>query len=201
MVLGDFFKFIFQFTGRRNTLERDIHFLKSQIKPLKDKLIPFSVSEMGLLSHQQSYKTGRTDKRAGVSGLMDTIYYEHLMAFGAKKFNRKYTLLLVESTEDTFIYIYKENIFHVIMNDVEAGHIDSRGTFFNKSRQPIAYWNWAATAPTQPIEVMGKKIGVINNPLSEDVTTPRLLNLFSEPTEDEWSILMCLVLGKLIDSQ
>lgn len=198
MDIGDFFRFIYQLTGGGSALERNIRFLKSQSFPLKEKLIPFSLQEAGLISHHFSNVKGKINRRNGCSGIIDTIYYEHLFAFAAKEFRKKEWILLAESTEDVFIYIVKNEVFRVVMNGVDAGYIDNQGRFYNKSHQPIAFWDQKASTPTQHIEILGKKVGVVNNYTSEDITTPRLLNIFEELTEDEYSILMCLILGKLI---
>ncbi len=198
MDLGDFFRFIFKLGGGRDTLKRDVQLLKTLNQTIKEKLIPFSVSEAQLISYNLSHITGKTNRKNGQSGIIDTIYYEHLLVFTTKIFNRNYTLTVVESTEDTFIFVVKDTTIHVIMNDVEAGYIIQNGVFYNKAKQPIAYWDWNASSPTQNIEILGNKLGVINNYKSQDVTTPRLFNFFSEPTQDEWSIMLCLVLGRLI---
>jgi hypothetical protein len=198
MDIGDFFRFIFQWTGRGSALERNVRFLKSQISPLKEKLIPFSLQEAGLISHQCSHVKGKINRRNGLSGIIDTIYYEHLFAWAARQFQKNELVILVESTEDVFLYIVKNDIFRVVMNGVEAGYIDSQGRFYNKSHQLIAYWDQKASSPTQHIEILEKKVGIVHNYASADITTPRLLNIFSELSEDENSILMCLILGKLV---
>ncbi len=198
MDLSDFFRFLFKLGGSKDTLKRDVEFLKSRSRDLKQNLIPFSLQEAQLLSFSFSNIDGKIKSRNGIVGIIDTIYYEHLMVFAAKQYHTDYSLILVESKEDSFIFVFRNNKMQVFMNEVEAGNIDKNGTFYNKHGQAIAYWDWNASSPTQHVEIMGKKLGVINNSASKDVTTPRLFNLFVEPSEDEWSILLCLVLGKLI---
>ena len=198
MELGDFFRFLFKLGGSKDTLKRDIGFLKTRYQDLKKNLIPFSLHEAQLISYKTSNVSGKINGRNGTVGYIDTIYYENIMVFGAKTFHSDYTLIVAESTEDTFAFVLKNKILHVIMNDVEAGYINEKGVFYNKTKNPIAYWDWNVSSSTQHVEIMGRKVGIINNPQSSEVTTPRLFNLFTDPTEDEWSILLCLVLCKVV---
>lgn len=198
MDAGDFFRFLFRFIDGSHNMERNVRFLRSQMAPHREKIIPFSLQEFSLLSHHLSQIKGGIQKRNGITGIIDTIYYEHLYIWAAKQWRSRDIIIVVESTADKFVYVVQKDIFRVFMNGTEAGFIDSRGRFYNKSRQVIAYWNQISSAPTQQIDILGKKAGFVYNYNSEDNTTPRLLQIFTELTEDEYTILMCLILGKLV---
>lgn len=180
-------------------MTRDITLLRNEIADLKALIIPFSKEEMELLSLNQSNKRQKKGFQKIAKGIFDTIYYEPLIAYAIKSYSNGNKLIAIASSQDEFIYLTKDNITHVYMNNVEAGVLTTKGEFYSISQKLLATVDGEDHLPTHTVYIQGKNIGFISNPKFIDKTIPRAFSLLKDMSKDELSIFLCLTLINLVE--
>ncbi len=199
MKVIDFLQFLFKLTVSKNQLIRDISVLRSEISPLKNKLIPFSDEEMELLSLKQSNFTKKKGFVRLTKGIFDSIYYENLIAYGIREYSNQQKLILITSSIDEFVYLVKADKTHVYMNNSEAGVITNNGKFYNLKNQLIGTIDGNDTLPTHTVFIKGRDVGYIANPRITNNTIPRAFNMLTNMSSDERIIFLCLTLINLVE--
>lgn len=199
MNISDFLQFLFRLTVSSNQLLRDITALRNEIQPLKEKLIPFSNEEMELLSLNQSNVTKKRGFNKQISGIFDTIYFEHLIAYTIKEYSNHQQLILITTTTDEFVYLVKPDKTHIYLNNVETGILTKDGKLISLRNKLLGSIDGADHLPTHRVIINEKDYGFIANPRKKDHTTPRAFNLLKPMNNDEKLIFLCLTLVNLVE--
>ena len=199
MKVVDFLRFLFKMTISKSQLLRDIDTLRNEISDLKKMLIPFNGEEMELLSLNQSNVSKRKRFSKVTKGIFNTIYYEPLIAYGIKNYSNNQKLILICSTTDEFVYLFKGNTTHVFMNDTEAGVLTSDGKFYSIKNKLLALIDGADQLQSHTVWIQGKDMGYINNPRFVSKSIPRAYNLLKTMSQEEQNIFLCLTLVNLVE--
>ncbi len=199
MKVIDFLQFLFKLNISKNQLIRDIEVLRKEIKPLRDKLVPFNDEEMELLSVKQSNFSKKKGFVRLSKGIFDSIYYENVIAYGIREYSNQEKLILITSSIDEFVYIVKRDKTQVYMNNIEAGVLTLDGKFYNLKNKLIGRIDGGDALPTHPVIIQGNDIGYIGNPRINSTTTARAFTLLKPMHDDDRSIFLCLTLINLIE--
>ncbi|MBC7885631.1 MAG: hypothetical protein H7X99_09160 [Saprospiraceae bacterium] len=180
-------------------MSRDINTLRTDIKVLKDKLIPFNEDEMELLSLRQSFSSRKKGITKISKGVFDTIYFEHLLAYAIRTYSNGQKLILITTTSDEFIYFNKGNKTHVFVNNAEAGMLSPEGKLYDVRNKLLATIDGGDQRLSHPVWIKGKEVGYIANPRFNTKTMQRAFQFVQPMSKDERSIFLCLTLVNLVE--
>ncbi|MBK8515834.1 MAG: hypothetical protein IPL55_05965 [Saprospiraceae bacterium] len=199
MKVIDFLQFLFKFSISKNQLIRDITVLRNDIRPLKDKLIPFNDEEMELLSLNKSNFSKKKGLVKFTKGIFDTIFYENLIAYGIREYSNKQKLILITSSSDEFVYVVKSDKTHVYMNNSEAGVILNDGKFYSLRNKLLGTIDGNDSIASHNVIIQNRQVGFISNPRIESNTVPRAFSFLKSMNMDERTIFLCLTLINLVE--
>ena len=199
MKVIDFLQFLFKLNLSKNKLINDIEYLRKEIKPLRDKLVPFTHEEIKLLSLKQSNFTKKKGFVRLIKGIFDSIYYENLIAYGIREYPNQQKLIIISSSIDEFIYIVKKDKVNVYMNNIEAGIIINGSKFYNYKNKLLGSIDGSDHNSTHSVNILGHEIGFITNPKMKSNAIARAFSFLKPMSVDEMSIFLCLTLINLIE--
>jgi hypothetical protein len=199
MTIADFLQFMFRLTVSNSTLLRDLPSLQRELGPNKQMLIPYSREEVELLSMTQTNVKKKGGFTKLVTGMFDTIYFEHLLAFAMKTYSTGNKLILIASSEDEFIYLRRNNTTHVYINQRELGVLTPDDKLYNTRGQLLATIDGADHLPNHSVFIRDKNMGFVNNPKFRTTTTSRAFSLLSQMNDEDTMIFLALTLMNLVE--
>lgn len=147
LLFGSIFFIVYQlaqfFLGSRSLkriIERDLEFLKVQLKELKDGLVPIDAEELKILSANPVMKNLRKGATGFSKGVLSTIYQEPIFAYALKRYKTEGQLLmLVTTSEAEYRYLYADQKTKVFINGDQVGTISNENKLMSTDgRKKIA---------------------------------------------------------------
>ncbi len=187
-------------SSRKQRYDRDLKFLRNQIKDYIVGLIPLDKTELELLSIKPIIKTSRRGISKVTKGYLSSIYQEPLFAFAYKKVKLSdESLLLVQSKEDEFLFILNGQDAQVIKNGKNFGKINDRGELFDTSDKTVlARINDTADEIYKTIQKNGRELAHVRKWREDDNQTSRAIPILEPMDSNEVSSVVPLVLYDLL---
>ena len=145
ILFGAIFFIIYQlaqfFLGSRSIkrmIERDLEFLKVQLRELTEGLVPFDAEEMKILSSSPIVKNLRKGTSGFSKGVLSTIYQEPVFAYAFKRYKTEDQLLmLVDTTKAEYRFLFGNQKTKVFINGEEYGTISSENKLLSTDGRHI----------------------------------------------------------------
>lgn len=181
---------------------RDIEELKLQMVEQVKELVPMSLTELELLSVNQSGVSVSRGLNSVKTGAFTSVYHEPLIAYAYKSYNypTDSSILLVSTASDDFIYKSEGERTQVFLNNSELGIIDSEGNMFDpRTNKQLARIEADQVLSSHPVKIGDKEVGEIVNARLNESPNPRAYQ-FLEPMDDsEEKIFKALTFLSLIE--
>lgn len=194
----DVFRYILKLPLSQRRLTKDVVELRSEIKEIKDQLIPFDFEEMELLSIHQSDKSTKKGFTKVQKGVLNTIYYEPLIAFVVKRYSSGQHIVLATSTSDEFVFYTDKNKALVYINGNELGYLTQSGNFMGGRNRKFGSIDMSKSSSSKAIWVDDKNIGFLTEPNSKENNVPRAFNFIKKLSDQDRVVVLCLTLYKYI---
>jgi hypothetical protein len=187
-------------TLSQRQIQADANMLRQEIVDLKPTLVPFTKSEMEILSVSMIEKGKRRGFFNVKKGVFNTIFFEPLVAYAYKKYSEHYIVTLIITSDREFLYFIKNKVIIVFFDGQQLGTLDLQGNLYNNRRQLLAKIDGDDHLPTHHVYIRDEDIGFIANPRFEErKTSKRAFNVLKEMTEDETTIFLALTLINLVE--
>jgi hypothetical protein len=182
-------------------VKRDGAKLRALIGPYLDKLIPFTDSEMELMSLDNNKTTKRNSRHTLVTGVFNSIYHEPLMAFAHKDYHgRQVSSLVVRTDDEEFFYISTEGDTQVYHNGQALGVITPDGNLLSPNRrQLLAHLSPEDILKLHPVTIGEREVGKVINPMMKDNISPRAFQFLEEMNQREKTLFLSLSLLSLVE--
>jgi hypothetical protein len=199
-MIGEILEFIRRMSISGNQIQRDAAVLRAEVGDLKKELIPFTHSEMELLSLSYIDKGIRRGFAKSIKGLFNTIFFEPLFAFAVKDYGPHTRLIFITTSDREILYFVKDKITQVYFDGRQLGVLDVNGKLYNLRNQVIAEIDGNDNIATHRVLIMGEDFGFIANPRFEKTKeNRRAFQMLKEMSEDQGSIFLSLTLLNLVE--
>ncbi|GLR15835.1 hypothetical protein [Portibacter lacus] len=182
--------------------KKEILELRSEIDDLKKMIINWEESEIELLSLNQVERSFSSRFANTVKGIIDSIYHEHMIAYGYREFpgSRKKSLIYATTLKHEFFYITKDNNTQIFVDEHFLGNMNDKGLIYGKNnRRLIARIN-DYDRPVKPIIIGDKGIGAILDPITNDKFNPRAFEYISSKlSHTDFLITTALAIYTIVD--
>lgn len=198
-ILYQMIMFLVRMGFTKGQMTRDMKEMQTEIQELKQTLVPFTSTEMELLSTKQTNKKIKVRLSLMVKGIFNTIYEEPLLAFVIKTYKKDQKLILITSSNQEFIYLIKTGQTHVYVDGEELGILSKDGKLQNIKNQTLATVQGDDALSTHPVSINGKDFGYVVNPKLSSDTNLRAFHLLRPMNADERTIFLSLTLLNLVE--
>lgn len=204
-VLGFIIYHVVQFALNINNpaslVKRDGSKLRELMGPYLERLVPFTDSEMELLSLNNNKTTKRKGRHTLVTGVFNSIYHEPLVAFAHKNYHGKQiSSLLVRTSEDEYFYISTHGETQVYHNGQALGVIIPEGNFLSPDRKMLmAHLSPEDVLKLHPVTIGDREVGRVTNPLMKEKISPRAFQFLEEMNAREKNLFLSISLLSLVE--
>jgi hypothetical protein len=194
-----FFLSINSSTGQKR---RDLEQLKLKVAEQVKELVPMSLTELELLSVNQSGVTATRGLNSVKTGSFTSVYHEPLVTYAYKKYSypKESSILLVSTASDDYIYKSEGTRTQVFLNNSELGIIDSEGNMYDpKTKKQLARIEADQVLSSHPVKIGDKEVGEIVNVLLNESPNPRAYQFLEPMDEREEQIFKALTFLSLVE--
>ena len=182
-------------------INQDLAVMRQIIKPIQGRLIPFQAEkEIEIMSLQLDIKSHKQGLDKIISGTIQSIYYEPMVAFAYKDYIKgvREALLCCRTSHHELIYRIKKQEVDVYMNGNQAAVIDQHDVMHGlRSRKPLGrirpYSNDLLS-----VVINEREVGQIFNPLRPHTHQQRAFSLMATLDDEEEAIFMALSLYEIL---
>lgn len=182
--------------------KKEILELRSGIEDLSQKIISWEESELELLSLNQVERTYSKRFANTVTGIIDSIYHEHMVAYSFREFpgRKNRSLLYATSSNHEFFYIIKDGSIQIFIDQHFLGTMNKEGLIYGKNnRRLIARIN-DYDRPIKPIIIGEKEVAAVLDPLATEKFNPRAFEYISSKiSHPDFLITLALTIYTIVD--
>ena len=177
--------------------KKEILELRAGLLPLSDKLIKWEESELELLSLNQVDRTFSKRFANTVSGIINSIYHEHMIAYSYREFPgyQKRKVLYATSKTHEFFYIIKDESVQIYVDQYFLGYLNKDGLLYGKKKRRLIGRINDLDRPLKPIVIGDKEVAAALDPLNHDRYNPRAFEYISSNiSHPDFLITLALVI-------
>lgn len=181
---------------------RDIEELKLGMVEQVKQLVPMNLTELELLSVNQSGVAVSRGLNSVKTGAFTSVYHEPLVAYAYKKYSypAESSVLLVSTASDDFIYKSEGERTEVFLNNNKLGIIDSDGNMYDpQSKKQLARIEADQVLSSHPVKIGEKEVGEIVNLRLNESPNPRAYQFLEPMDEREEKIFKALTFLSLVE--
>lgn len=182
--------------------KKEILELRAGIQELDKKLINWDETEIDLLSLNQVERTYSKRFAFTVTGIFDSIYHEHMIAYSYREFTgRKSRKILYATTKKhEFFYIISAKDVQIYVDQYFLGHMTHDGLLYGKKKRRLIARINDLNQSVKPIIIGDKEVGAILDPLNNDKYNPRVFEyISSQISHADFLITLAITLYILVD--
>lgn len=200
-ILYHIVQFALNINNPASLAKRDGAKLRELMGPYLERLVPFTDSEMELLSLNNNKTTKRKGRHTLVTGVFNSIFHEPLVAFAHKNYHgRQTSSLLVRTNEDEYFYLSNDGETQVYHNGQALGVITPDGNFLSPNRrQLLAHLSPEDVLKLHPVTIGDREVGKVINPLMKDKISPRAFQFLEEMNNREKNLFLSISLLSLVE--
>ena len=195
-------RFFLSINSSSGQKRRDIEQLKLGMVEQVKELVPMSLTELELLSVNQSGVTTTRGLNSVKTGSFTSVYHEPLITYAYKRYNypTESTILLVSTASDDYIYKSEGNRTQVFLNNSEIGIIDSNGNMYDpRTKKQLARIEADEVLSSHPVKIGEKEVGEIVNLRLNESPNPRAYQFLEPMDEHEEKIFKALTFLSLVE--
>lgn len=181
--------------------KKEVLELRAHIQELTDKLIKWEESELELLSLTQVERTFSKRFANTVSGIINSIYHEHMISYGYREFPgfSKRQIIYASSKSHEFFYIIKDNI-QIFVDQYFLGYLTKEGLLYDKKKKRLIARINNLKGPIKPIIIGDKEAANLMDPIMTDKFNPRAFEYLSNSlSHADFLITLALSIYVLVD--
>jgi len=185
-------------------IKHDIKKLRDNLAQLLKDLSPWDENDLEMISLQISEVQKNVKLNQIVSGFINNIYQEKVVAFAYKNYYGKKgkALLYARNSMHEFYYKISPKSVDIYMDKIQLGTLYKDGGFFlsgqedeSKAKASISQ---SDTMSLLPVEMDGKKIASLTNPSERSYENTRAVTLLEHIDQTDHDLLTSLVLFEII---
>lgn len=161
--------------------KKEILELRAGIQELSEKLINWEETEIDLLSLNQVERTFSKRFASTVSGILNSIYHEHMIAYSYREFpsrkNRK--VLYATTKKHEFFYIISDSDVQIYVDQFFLGYMTPQGLLYGKKKKRLIGRINDIDRRLKPIVIGDKEVAAVLDPLDHDKYNPRAFEYIS----------------------
>ena len=195
-------KFLLSINSSSAQRRKDIEQLKLKMADRVKQLVPLNLSELELLSVNQSDVTTTRGFNSEKSGAFTSIYHEPLLAYAYKRYQypSNTSVLLVSTASDDFIYTSEGDSTQVYLNNNKLGVIDAEGNMFDPvSNKQLARIEADQVLSSHPVKIGEREVGEIVNVRLNESPNPRAYQFLEPMNEGEQQVFKALTFLSLVE--
>lgn len=182
--------------------KHDIKKLRNDLAQLLQDLSPWDENDLEMISLQISEVKKNVKLNQIVSGFINNIYQEKVVAFAYKHYYGKKgkALLYARNSKHEFYYKISPKSVDIYMDKEQLGTLHKDGGFFllGKEDDAKAMISQSDTMSLLPVEMNGKKIASLTNPSDRSYENTRAVTLLEDIDQEDNDLLTSLVLFEII---
>lgn len=182
--------------------KKEVLELRANIQPLSDKLIKWEESELELLSLAQVDRTFSKRFANTVSGIFNSIYHEHMIAYAYREFSgfTKRKILYATTKTHEFFYIIKDNTVEIFVDQYFLGYLTQDGLLYDKKKRRLIGRINDLNATIKPIIIGDKETASLLDPIKHDKFIPRAFEFIaSSISHADFLITVALAIYVMVD--
>ncbi len=182
--------------------KKEILELRAGIENLSEQLIKWDESEIELLSLNQVERNISKRFANTVSGIFDSIYHEHMVAYAYREFSgfAKRKALYATTKTHEFFYLIKDDSIQIYVDQFFLGYMNSQGLLYGKNKKRLIARINDIDKSIKPIIVGDKEIAALVDPIDNDKFNPRAFEYInSKISHPDFLITMAIVIYILVD--
>ena len=176
--------------------------LRTEISELRSRIINWEESELDLLSLNQVERSFSKRFSNNVSGIIDSIYHEHMIAYAYREVSgrKNKAVMYAASNHHEFFYIIKGSDVQIFVDQHFLGTMNQKGLVYGKnSRRLIARINDYESV-VKPIVIGDKEVAAVLDPLNHDKFNPRAFEyISSKMSHPDFLITLALAIYTIVD--
>ena len=197
--------FIYQFTTNfkpgSKKIVSDLNELKQEVQEWVASLVPWTHSNMELLSYEQTNKTVKKGLSKTAKGTFNSVYHEPLFAYSYKQYvsSGNNALLYARTSKNEFAYRIQKKEVAISIDNEYAGVLKEGGLFYGGPKENlIARINQEETLKLKPIIIGEKEVASIVNPVKAAVPNPRAFKFVTSMEAEEEKIFLALAILEIV---
>jgi len=197
--------FIYQFTTNfqpsAKKIVGDLNELKQEIQEWVPTLVPWTPSNMELLSYEQANQTVKKGLSKTAKGTFNTVYHEPLFAYSYKQYvsSGNNALLFAQTSKNEFAFRIQKKEVAISIDNEYAGVLKEGGLFYGGSKQTLmARINQDKELKLKPIIIGDKEVASIVNPAKSAIPNPRALKFIAPMEAEEEKIFLSLAILEIV---
>lgn len=182
--------------------KKEILELRSGIDDLRALIINWEESELELLSLNQVERTYSNRFANTVTGIINSIYHEHMIAFSYREFPGRKTrsLMYATSKKHEFFYIITASGVQIYVDEHFLGTMNSEGLIYGKNKRRLMARINDYERPVKPIIIGQKEVAAVLDPITHDKFNPRAFEYISSNiSHPEFLITLALAIFTIVD--
>jgi hypothetical protein len=182
--------------------KKEILELRSGIEDLRQKIINWDESELELLSLNQVERTYSNRFANTVSGIIDSIYHEHMVAYSYREFSgrKERSLLYASSSNNEFFFTKKDGETQIFVDQHFLGTMNRDGLIYGKNKRRLIARINDYNRPIKPIIIGEKEVAAVLDPLSHEKFNPRAFEYISSKiSHPDFLITLALTVYTIVD--
>jgi len=197
--------FVYQFTTNfqpsAKKIVTDLNALKQEVQEWVSTLVPWSHSNMELLSYEQANNTIKKGLSKTAKGTFNTVYHEPLFTYSYKQYvsSGNNALLYARTSKNEFAFRIQKKEVAISIDNEYAGVLKEGGLFYGGPKQTLlARINQNEELKLKPIIIGDKEVASIVNPAKAAVPNPRALKFITPMEAEEEKIFLALAILEIV---
>jgi len=197
--------FIYQFTTNfkpgSKKIVTDLNELKQEVQEWVPTLVPWTHSNMELLSYEQSNNTIKKGLSKTAKGTFNSVYHEPLFAYSYKQYvsSGNNALLYARTSKHEFAFRIQKKEVAISVDNEYAGVLKEGGLLYGGAKETlIARINQDENLKLKPIIIGEKEVASIVNPAKAAVPNPRALKFVIPMEAEEEKIFLSLAILEIV---
>ncbi|WP_235297103.1 hypothetical protein [Portibacter marinus] len=182
--------------------KKEILELRTEIADLRAKIINWEESELDLLSLNQVERNFSKRFSNSVSGIIDSIYHEHMIAYAYRSFSsrKKKAVIYSASNHHEFFYIIKDTGVQIFVDQHFLGTMNDDGLIYGKNKRRLIARINDYNRIVKPIIIGDKEVAAVLDPLDHDKFNPRAFEyISSKMSHPDFLITLALAIYTIVD--
>jgi len=182
--------------------KKEILELRSGIEDLRKLIINWEESELELLSLNQVERTISKRFANTVTGIIDSIYHEHMIAYSYREIpgRKSRSLIYAASNHHEFFYIIKQGSVEIFVDQHFLGTMNDKGLIYGNGRRRLVARINDYDRPVKPIIIGEKEVAAILDPITHEKFNPRAFEyISSKMSHPDFLITLALAIYVIVD--
>lgn len=194
------FKFLEYIFPGKNRLNAAIAEMKSDLKEQSELLVSWEGRELELMSLIQENRLVKSAFEQQVSGIICSIYHEHMVAYCWKKLSGlgNIEIIVAHTKKYHFEYVKKNGRISFYVQDQFLGEFKNNDKLYLSKKRELASIR-IGTGEWWPIEVDSKPVGSLVNIDQARHVNPRAFQLRSGISPEQEIVFLSMAIYQIID--